>query len=105
MKFNNSSVLHALAALALLLLPSMASGYVITGQIADSLNTPVRKALILGKNSSNEVRVGIESDQNGRFASANVNDSILSIEISKEGYNPVHLVVSGTSDAYVGIFS
>ena len=24
-------------------------GYVITGQIADSLNTPVRKALILGK--------------------------------------------------------
>ena len=103
MKFNNSSVLHALAALALLLLPSMASGYVITGQIADSLNTPVRKALILGKNSSNEVRVGIESDQNGRFASANVNDSILSIEISKEGYNPVHLVVSGTSDAYVDL--
>ncbi len=49
MKFNNSSVLHALAALTLLLLPSMASGYVITGQIADSLNTPVRKALILGK--------------------------------------------------------
>lgn len=103
MKFNNSSVLHALAALALLLLPSMASGYVITGQIADSLNTPVRKALILGKNSSNEVRVGIESDQNGRFASANVNDSILSIEISKEGYNPVHMVVSGTSDAYVDL--
>ena len=59
MKTNNTFLLHAITAVVLLLVPSMASGYVITGQIADSLNTPVRKSQILVKKSSNEVRFGI----------------------------------------------
>lgn len=98
-------LLRFLVAFVIVALPFPMFGYVITGKIVDASGKPIRKAIILGKNKDGVVRVGIESDQNGQFWSANVSDSTLSLEISKEGLMPVYMDVVGTSDAYLDLGS
>lgn len=98
-------LLRFLVAFVIVALPFPMFGYVITGKIVDASGKPIRKAIILGKNKDGVVRVGIESDQNGQFWSANVCDSTLSLEISKEGLMPVYMDVVGTSDAYLDLGS
>lgn len=66
-------------------------------------NQPIRKVLIVGRNAENKVRVGIETDQNGQFASANVSDTTLSLEITKEGYAPVYMRVDGTMESFLDL--
>ena len=88
---------------ALLMLPLKAFGYVITGQVVDDTNTPIKKAVIIGRNSANKVRIGVETDPSGHFSSVNVNDSTLTVEITKEGYSPIYMIVDGTSDEFVDL--
>ena len=89
---------------AVLFVPSQAFAYVIRGTMVDGgTNKPIRKVLIVGRNAENKVRVGIETDQNGQFASANVSDTTLSLEITKEGYAPVYMRVDGTMESFLDL--
>lgn len=99
----NTNTMKLLALLALLLFHSESYGYAIKGKIVDESNTPIRKALIIGRNKADKVRIGVETDQMGQFLSANVNDSTLLVEISKEDYSPVYINVVGTTDAYIDL--
>lgn len=100
---KSTNILKFLALLALLLLPVESYGYAIRGKIVDESNTPIRKAVIIGRNKADKVRIGVETDQMGQFLSANVNDSTLLVEISKEDYSPVYINVDGTSDTYIDL--
>ena len=87
-----------------LLLQSMYSySYVIKGTIVDETGKPIRKAVIIGRNSMKKVVVGVETDGLGQFSSANVNDSTLSIEISKNDYATVYYNIEGTSSEFVDL--
>ena len=55
------------------------------------------------RQSANKVKIGIETDEFGQFASANVNDSTLLIEITKENYTPVYMSVTGTTDEFIDL--
>ncbi len=93
----------ALLLLMMLFLPLQMLGYVVTGKIVDASGKPIRKAVVIGKNKEGVFRIGIETDENGQFGSVNVNDSALSLEISKEGLMPVYMDVVGTPDAYLDL--
>lgn len=86
------------------LLQSVCSyAYVIKGTIVSETEKPIRKAVVIGRNSANKVNIGIETDEFGQFASANVNDSTLLIEITKENYTPVYMSVTGTTDEFIDL--
>ena len=86
------------------LLQSVCSyAYVIKGTIVNETEKPIRKAVVIGRNSVNKVKIGIETDEFGQFASANVNDSTLLIEITKEDYSPVYMYVTGTTDEFIDL--
>ncbi len=86
------------------LLQSICShAYVIKGTIVNETEKPIRKAVVIGRNSVNKVKVGIETDEFGQFASANVNDSTLLIEITKEDYTTVYIYVTGTTEEFVDL--
>ena len=90
--------------MVLLLLQALSSyAYVIKGTIVDGQNNPIRKAVVIGRNSANKIKVGVETDPFGQFASVNVKDSTLSIEINKDGYTPVYINVNGTDDEFVDL--
>lgn len=103
-KWNVVKSLGVMLAWAVLFVPSQAFAYVIRGTMVDGgTNKPIRKVLIVGRNAENKVRVGIETDQNGQFASANVSDTTLSLEITKEGYAPVYMRVDGTMESFLDL--
>src|SRR3712207_3480119 len=89
--------------LCLLLQVMHVYAYVIKGTVVDETGKPVRKALIIGRNSANKVVVGIETDQSGQFSSANVSDSTLIVEISKDDYATTCVNISGTSGECVDL--
>lgn len=100
---NYTLILRSLILMFISLLPLQMLGYVVTGKIVDASGKPIRKAVIEGKNKEGVFRLGIETDENGQFQSVNVNDSALSLEISKEGLMPVYMDVVGTPDAYLDL--
>jgi len=87
-----------------LLLQSMYSySYVIKGTIVDEAGKPIRKAVIIGRNSVKKVVVWVETDGLGQFSSTNVNDSTLAIEISKNDYATVYYNIVGTPGEFVDL--
>lgn len=73
-----------------------AFAYIVKGTVVDATGKPVHKVLVVGRNNANKVVIGIETDQMGQFVSAEVNDSALSIEISKDNFVPIKIDISGT---------
>lgn len=71
--------------------------------VVDEKGKPIWKALVIGRNSMKKVVVGVETDPSGKFSSANVTDSILAIEISKEDYTTVYIRISGTDGEFVDL--
>lgn len=91
-------------ALLLLLVQSMfLQAYVVKGTVVDANGHPVKKALVLGRNNVGQVVIGIETDSHGHFSSANVADSTLIIEISKDAYDTLYIHISGTSGECVDL--
>ena len=71
--------------MVLLLLQALSSyAYVIKGTIVDGQNNPIRKAVVIGRNSANKVKIGIETDEFGQVVVVKANGSTLLIEITKE---------------------
>jgi hypothetical protein len=89
--------------LAMLLQSIFLHAYVVKGFVVDEKGKPIRKALVIGRNSMKKVVVGVETDPSGKFSSANVTDSILAIEISKEDYTTVYIRISGTDGEFVDL--
>lgn len=77
--------------------------YIIKGVVVDEKGNPIRKAVVIGRNTIQQVVVGVETDQQGAFTTAEVKDSILSVEISKDGYTMIKINVSGTSGEVVNL--
>lgn len=71
--------------------------YVVKGIVVDEKGKPIRKAMIVGYNSMRKVVVGVETDLSGAFTTANVHDSTLVIEVSKEDYATININLLGTS--------
>ncbi len=92
-----------LVAIFLLLQSAGAYAYVIKGTIVDEKDVPIRKAVVVGRNSANKVKVGIETNRFGQFESVNVTDSTLLLEIAKENYAPMYINVMGTADKFVDL--
>ena len=70
--------------------------YTITGRIVDSESQQgLHHAIFLAKNNAGRVVVGVEADGNGRFTSADVLDSILSIQVYHESYDTLHITLQG----------
>lgn len=90
-------------ALVMLLQSIFLHAYVVKGSVVDEKGKPIRKALVIGRNSMKKVVVGVETDPSGMFSSANVTDSILTIEISKEDYTTVYIRISGTDGKFVDL--
>ena len=91
-------------AVAMFLLQALSlNAYVIKGTVVDESEIPIRKAVIIGRNSANKVKVGVETDPMGQFSSVNVMDSTLLIEISKEGHCPIYINVAGTDNEFVDL--
>lgn len=91
-------------AVAMFLLQALSlNAYVIKGTVVDESEIPLRKAVIIGRNSANKVKVGVETDPMGQFLSVNVMDSTLLIEISKEGHCPIYINVTGTDNEFVDL--
>lgn len=89
--------------LVMLLQSIFLHAYVVKGFVVDEKGKPIRKALVIGRNSMKKVVVGVETDPSGKFSSANVTDSILAIEISKEDYTTVYIRISGTDGEFVDL--
>lgn len=93
--------------LAMLLLFIMQSvytyGYVIRGTIVDEEGKPIHKAVVIGRNSDDDIVIGIETDQAGQFYSADIDDTSLLVEISKEGRGTLFINVVGTADEFVDL--
>lgn len=89
--------------LVMLLQSIFLHAYVVKGSVVDKKGKPIRKALVIGRNSMKKVVVGVETDPSGKFSSANVTDSILTIEISKEDYTTVYIRISGTDGEFVDL--
>ncbi len=89
--------------LAMLLQSIFLHAYIVKGFVVDEKGKPIRKALVIGRNSMKKVVVGVETDPSGKFSSANVTDSILAIEISKEDYTTVYIRISGTDGEFVDL--
>lgn len=98
-----NSVNRTILAMTFLLQAVCSYAYVIKGTIVNETEKPIRKAVVIGRNSVNKVKVGIETDESGQFTSANVNDSTLLIEITKEDYTPVYMRVTGTTDEFIDL--
>jgi len=90
---------------ALLLLTQVDSSfaYIVKGTVVDATGKPVHKVLVVGRNKANKVVIGLETDQMGQFVSAEVNDSALSIEISKDNLVPIKIDISGTPNQLVDL--
>ena len=86
------------------LFPAKTFGYNITGQIVDATRqTPIPKAVVIGRNAAKKVKVGVETDSMGRFSSIDVKDSTLTLEISKDSYATATMIVNGTSETLVDL--
>lgn len=95
---------HFFSFIALVLTLSVNSyAYVIKGTITDETGKPIRKAVVIGRDSTNKVKVGNETDQFGQFTSANITDSTLRIEITKEDYAPVYMQIAGTAEEFINL--
>lgn len=90
-------------ALFLLLQSIYLQAYVIKGTVVDETGKPIRKAVIIGRNSLKNVVVGGETDQYGKFTSVSINDSTLAIEISKDKYATVYINIVGTAGEFVDL--
>lgn len=80
-----------------------AYGYVIRGSIVDEAGKPIHKAVVIGRNDDDDIVIGIETDQAGQFYSADIEDTSLLVEISKEGRNTLFINVVGTADEFVDL--
>lgn len=90
-------------ALFLLLQSMYLQAYVIKGTVVDETGKPIRKAVVIGRNSLKNVVVGVETDQFGKFSSVSINDSTLAIEISKDEYAAVYINILGTTGEFVDL--
>ena len=93
------------AVIALLLVTQAASAlaYVVKGAVVDATGKPLYKALVLGINKDGTKVIEIETNQAGQFVSAEINDSTLSIEITKDTFVPLQINISGTSSQFVDL--
>ena len=91
--------------IALLLLTQAASAlaYVVKGTVVDATGKPLYEALVLGRNKAGTKVIEIETNKLGQFVSAEVNDSTLSIEITKDTFVPLQINISGTSSQFVDL--
>ena len=88
----------------MLLCPSIAEAYTITGQIVDKESgTPLRKAVIIARNDSSKVLAGLNSDQNGQFTTANIDCQNVVLEISRENYKTTYFAVSNETAGVIDI--
>ncbi|HEY9542170.1 TonB-dependent receptor [Prevotella sp.] len=87
----------------MLLLSIHLHAYVIKGTVTDEQGSPIRKAVVIGRNSMRKVIIGLETDPSGKFSSAHINESTLAIEISKENYATVYINISGTSGEFIDL--
>ena len=82
--------------MVLLLLQALSSyAYVIKGTIVDGQNNPIRKAVVIGRNSANKIKVGVETDPFGQFASVNVKDStymVFAFDSIKDVISVAHVI-------------
>lgn len=88
--------LRVLFILCSLLSSVAAFAYNITGRITDSDGKPIRKAVIIARNDTMKVVAGIESDQNGRFLTCEINEPRVIIEVQYGKMEPVYLQVAGS---------
>ena len=88
--------LRVLFILCSLLSSVAAFAYNITGRITDSDGKPIRKAVIIARNDTMKVVAGIESDQNGRFLTCQINEPRVIIEVQYGKMEPVYLQVAGS---------
>ena len=93
------------AVIALLLVTQAASAlaYVVKGAVVDATGKPLYKALVLGINKDGTKVIEIETNKLGQFVSAEINDSTLSIEITKDTFVPLQINISGTSSQFVDL--
>ena len=91
--------------IALLLLTQAASAlaYVVKGTVVDATGKPLDKTLVLGRNKAGTKVIEIETNKLGQFVSAEINDSTLSIEITKDTFVPLQINISGTSSQFVDL--
>lgn len=81
----------------LLLQTMLLHAYVVRGTVVDNTGQPIRKATVIGRNSLKKIVIGVETDQTGNFSSADINDSTLTIEVSKADYTTVYIDISATT--------
>lgn len=99
------SIIFALLLFAVVFLfPVKTFGYTITGQIVNATRqTPIPKAVVIGRNAAKKVKVGVETDSMGRFSSIDVKDSTLTLEIAKDSFATATMIVNGTSETLVDL--
>lgn len=96
-------LLKTIIALLLLTQAASALAYVVKGTVVDATGKPLYEALVLGRNKVGTKVIEIETNKLGQFVSAEVNDSTLSIEITKDTFVPLQINISGTSSQFVDL--
>lgn len=70
--------------------------YTITGRIVDSeSHKPLHHSIFLARNNGGRIVIGVEGDENGRFTSADISDSILYIQVYHETYDTLQITLQG----------
>lgn len=93
----------AITTLILLVYWASAFAYVVKGKVIDAAGKPIQHAIVAGRNAVDEVVFEIQTNQTGLFTSSEVNDSTLSIAISKDTFETVKIDVMGTSNLFVDL--
>lgn len=70
--------------------------YTITGRIVDrESHKPLHHSIFLARNNARSIVIGVEGDENGRFTSADISDSILYIQVYHEAYDTLQITLQG----------
>lgn len=70
--------------------------YTVTGRIVDrESRKPLHHSIFLARNNAGSIVIGVEGDENGRFTSADISDSILYIQVYHEAYDTLQITLQG----------